>query len=227
MGKTLRQRQSAAATLREIATKHGLSGHALYYIHKGMLERCYKEGSASWWHYGARGIGVHRPWHDLITFVREIEALIGPRPLGKTLDRLDPRRDYEPGNVDWATPKEQAWRRDRWRRGPTVFVPTMACMCGSDCRSSPALCLVEQLPWDEAGRCIRSAPEFLARPIAPPLPSIVQHVHTGNYVDCFACATADPVPDDPFFLLVEFEHPEDWCARNVGRSRGLLGFLGC
>ena len=32
---------------------------------------------------------------------------MGPRPKGKTLDRIDTRKGYVPGNVRWATLKQQ------------------------------------------------------------------------------------------------------------------------
>jgi hypothetical protein len=39
-------------------------------------------------------------------------AELGPRPLGMSVDRIDPMGHYEPGNVRWATVEEQAKNRN-------------------------------------------------------------------------------------------------------------------
>ena len=42
----------------------------------------------------------------------EFLSELGPRPEGKSLDRIDPLGHYEPGNVRWATVLEQARNRN-------------------------------------------------------------------------------------------------------------------
>lgn len=44
---------------------------------------------------------------DFAIFLRDM----GERPLGKTLDRIDNSRGYEPGNCRWATPLVQSLNR--------------------------------------------------------------------------------------------------------------------
>jgi hypothetical protein len=69
-----------------------------------MWTRCTWTDGPNWRWYGGRGIGVCDRWRSFATFLEDV----GPRPSREySLDRIDPDRDYEPGNVRWATQIEQ------------------------------------------------------------------------------------------------------------------------
>lgn len=93
------------------ATTHGQSNHALYSTWQGMMARCYATDHIYYPRYGGRGITVTAAWHEPAVFLRDIVALLGERPAGHTMDRIDNSRGYEPGNVRWASRSTQSTNR--------------------------------------------------------------------------------------------------------------------
>lgn len=66
--------------------------------------RCTNPRAQSWSNYGGRGIMMCERWvDDFESFLADM----GPCPAGRSLDRRDNARGYEPSNCRWATAKEQ------------------------------------------------------------------------------------------------------------------------
>lgn len=77
-----------------------------------MKARCANKNNARYKYYGGRGITVCGRW---INSFENFLADMGRAPSSKhTLDRYPNKNgNYEPGNVRWATPKEQAQNRNK------------------------------------------------------------------------------------------------------------------
>ena len=87
---------------------HGMHSHPLYHTWWNMVRRCHHPAHPAYPRYGGREIWVWEPWRtDVRHFIEWIEANLGPRPDGMSLDRIDNDGWYEPGNLRWATPKMQ------------------------------------------------------------------------------------------------------------------------
>lgn len=87
---------------------HGMTHSPVYCVWNGMRQRCRNKKSAEYPDYGGRGIKMCDQWFQSI---KQFALDVGPRPTGKTLDRINNDGNYEPGNVRWATPLEQAHNR--------------------------------------------------------------------------------------------------------------------
>lgn len=80
-----------------------------------MNDRCYNPNKERFKHYGGRGITVCDRWRRGTPGAFEnFLADMGERPPGLTLDRRDVNGNYEKGNCEWATAKQQ---RANQRRG--------------------------------------------------------------------------------------------------------------
>jgi hypothetical protein len=79
-----------------------------------MIRRCECKKDPSYHHYGGRGIRVCKEWRESFeAFIADV----GERPsLKHKLERENNDGNYEPGNVVWATQREQTrnQRRTRW-----------------------------------------------------------------------------------------------------------------
>jgi hypothetical protein len=69
-----------------------------------MRRRCYSPNTNGYARYGGAGIAVCDRWRESF---ESFLADVGARPEGTTLDRINNDLGYEPGNVRWATLKEQ------------------------------------------------------------------------------------------------------------------------
>jgi hypothetical protein len=77
-----------------------------------MVERCRVKSRNEYYLCGGRGIRVCERWKlPNGEGFRNFLADMGPRPAGKTLDRINPQGHYEPGNCRWATAKVQSQNR--------------------------------------------------------------------------------------------------------------------
>ena len=98
------------------ARQHAYSRANMYRERKtweNMLARCYAQGHASYKCYGGAGITVCTKWRESF---EEFAKDMGPRPAGKTLDRIDGSKGYTPENCRWADKIEQANNRRTNRR---------------------------------------------------------------------------------------------------------------
>ncbi len=99
---------------------HGSSRNAdgtrnyLYAAWSSIKQRCFNPKSDLYAKYGGRGITMHPAWVESFVAFRDY---VGERPSpSHSIDRKRNAGNYEPGNVRWATPSEQAAnQRDRDR----------------------------------------------------------------------------------------------------------------
>lgn len=79
-------------------TRHGMSGHPLYKVWGGAVQRCENPNSSRYHRYGGRGISICQEWrHDPGLFIKHCLD-VGWTP-DLSVDRIDNDGDYCPGNI--------------------------------------------------------------------------------------------------------------------------------
>lgn len=82
--------------------------HPLHPVWKGLVHRCTNPKNIGYKNYGGRGITVCEEWKTSPqTFYNHVSKLEHYGKSGYSLDRIDNSQGYFPGNVRWATRKEQ------------------------------------------------------------------------------------------------------------------------
>lgn len=87
---------------------HGMHASPTYKSWASAKQRCANPNATGFEEYGGSGIKMCARWANSF---EDFLADMGTRPKGKTLDRINNAKGYEPGNCRWATAQEQQENR--------------------------------------------------------------------------------------------------------------------
>ena len=100
--------KSCAIRMSKLNFRHGESNTKLWKTWKGIIERTTLKTHTHYSRYGGRGITVCEEWLTYENFAKDVGQ---PPSERHSIDRIDNDKGYFPGNVRWATMKEQSANR--------------------------------------------------------------------------------------------------------------------
>lgn len=93
-----------------------------------MKQRCLNPNSKAYKYYGGRGITIHPEW---VNDFKAFYAYVGDKPSpSHSIDRINNDGNYEPGNVRWATKREQVSNRRALQEHTTGIKGVTKCRDG-------------------------------------------------------------------------------------------------
>lgn len=87
--------------------KHGFNNTPTHNTWENMINRCGKGNAQNLKTRTYQSIEVCERWRSFKDFLADM----GPRPKGRSLDRIDNTKGYFPGNCRWATQRQQMQNR--------------------------------------------------------------------------------------------------------------------
>jgi hypothetical protein len=99
---------SCSARMKTLNLRHGQAKTKLWKTWKGIIERTTKPYHQNYKNYGGAGIFVCEEWLVYENFANYIGI---PPSDSHSIDRINNSKGYEPGNIRWATAKDQAHNR--------------------------------------------------------------------------------------------------------------------
>ena len=105
--------------------RYGNELHPLYTTWLSITQRCRNTNHSSYKNYGALGIILDEAisnFHDFVDYVENLPNYENRNTQGLTLDRIDGTKNYQKGNLRWATRTTQAINSKRRKTSKATYL---------------------------------------------------------------------------------------------------------